>query len=588
MHSLTSAMRATKRDHGRMFANGIFRATALFVAAISVAACAGSPAVRAPIMAVDPSSATQAALRNILLSGKSASAIGSPSQANQVLAFYQSRNFQPAWTGNALEEDMAGEVRTVFARAHEQGLRDEDYKLSRDASRSAPGSEAAETARYDLALTDAVLQCASDASTDRVQPNAVYEDAELAVAQFDAVADSTQALANQAVAKFLAALPPTHPQYRRLAEALARYRRIAEQGGWPSVPAQNEIKLEGKDDRLNTLAKRLAFEDPILAAIVTPSAAELRDAVKRFQTRNGLDDNGRVTSETLAVLNVPASVRVGEIAANMERWRWMPRDFERRYIAVNVPDESLAFVRDGKVALSSRVIVGRKTSPTPITRSTIVAVVANPPWNIPGDIAARDLLPHLRQNSNYLASQNMVVVDAPADDPHGRKIDWKKIIPAEFPYAIRQLPGPTTALGALMLDSPNDFDVYLHDTPNKKFFESEQREISNGCVRVQQIFPLASLALTGDAADGMKRLTKATKSHETQRLKLDSPLPVYFLYWTALAGTDGQVGFRPDRYGRDATLIAALTKGDSSVPMGKRYTSPAPDAEPPGADEPSP
>jgi murein L,D-transpeptidase YcbB/YkuD len=140
-----------------------------------------------------------------------------------------------------------------------------------------------------------------------------------------------------------------------------------------------------------------------------------------------------------------------------------------------------------------------------------------------------------------------------------------------------------------MLDSPNDFDVYLHDTPNKKFFESEQREISNGCVRVQQIFPLASLALTGDAAEGMQRLTKVTKSHETQRLVLDSPLPVYFLYWTALAGSDGQIGFRPDIYGRDATLIAALTKGHSSGPMSDGQLGAKPvQASPSEADEPSP
>ena len=567
----------------------MFRALALSVAAISLAACVGSGAVQAPVVALDPSPTTQSVLRNILLSRKPAYASASSLQTNQVLAFYQSRNFQPAWSGDAQAGDMAGEVRAVLARAHEQGLSDDEYKSSRDGSGLAPGSEGAEAAGYDLALTDAVLRYARDVRTGRVQPSAIYEDAELPAARFDAVADLNQALANHGIAKFLAALPPTHPEYRRLAEALAHYRGIANEGGWPSVPGQSEIKLNGKDDRLNPLIKRLVFEDPILAAIGKPSMTELRDAVKRFQVRNGLDDNGRVTSETLGALNVPASIRVAQIAANMERWRWMPRTFEPRYIAVNVPDESLAFVHDGTVALRSRVIVGRKTSPTPITRSTIVAIVANPPWNIPGDIAARDLLPHLRQNPNYLASQNMVIVDAPADDPHGRKIDWRKIIPAEFPYAIRQLPGPATALGALMLDSPNDFDVYLHDTPNKKFFEFDQREISNGCVRVQQIFPLASLALTGDAAEGMDRLAKAAKSHETQRLVLDRPLPVYFLYWTAMANADGQVGFRPDRYGRDAILIAALTKGNSSIPLGESHMNAMPvQASPPGADDPSP
>jgi len=223
------------------------------------------------------------------------------------------------------------------------------------------------------------------------------------------------------------------------------------------------------------------------------------------------------------------------------------------------------YVRDGAVALKSRAIVGRKSSPTPITVSAITAVVVNPPWNIPGDIAARDLLPQLRRNPNYLATKNMVVMDGPPGDPHGRTIDWRKIIPAEFPYAIRQLPGPNTALGKLMLDSPNDFDVYLHDTPVKKRFESGEREISNGCVRVQEIFPLASLALSDDPAKNLDKLTQAVKSGHTQRQQLSSPLPVYFLYWTALADDNGTVEFRPDIYGRDAPLIAALTKPTRGV-----------------------
>jgi murein L,D-transpeptidase YcbB/YkuD len=169
----------------------------------------------------------------------------------------------------------------------------------------------------------------------------------------------------------------------------------------------------------------------------------------------------------------------------MERWRWLPSQFERRYIAVNVPGQSLEYVRDGEVVLSSKVVVGRKSSPTPITRSAIVAVVANPPWNIPGYIAARDLLPHLRQNANYLATKNMVVMDAPPDDPYGRTIDWQKIEPAKFPYAIKSASGPATALGALCSIHP----MILMSTcrhAQQETFDLKQREISNGCVRVQQ------------------------------------------------------------------------------------------------------
>ncbi len=556
MLPLTAYTCTPKRRRDRMLANGLFRASAVAFAALSAAACASTP-MHAPSVAVmieqEPAPTTQSILRSVLSAKKSGT------QPDQVLAFYQARNFAPAWSGGAEEEKTAAEIRVVLAKAHEQGLRDEDYKLTRD--RPPPGASAA---AYEITLTASVLRYAHDLRSGRAQPNSVYDDIELPAAGFDAVAALTKALSDHSTAKFLADLPPSHPEYRRLVKALARYRAIADEEGWPSVSGQNEVKIDGKDERVSVLIERLAVEDPMLAAIANPSTAEIRDAVKRFQARNGLNQDGRVGGGTLAALNVPADTRVEQIVANMERWRWMPRQFEHRYVAVNVPDQSLEFVRDGKAVLSSRVVVGRKTSPTPITRSAITAVVVNPPWNIPGDIAARDLLPQLKKNPNYLALKHMVVTDGLPNDPYGRKIDWRKVVPAEFPYAIRQLPGPATALGAVMLDSPNNFDVYLHDTPNKRLFDSNLREISNGCVRVQQIFALASLALTDDTAKGMSGLTKATKSRDTQRLTLDDPLPVYFLYWTALAGPDGELGFRPDRYGRDERLIAAL-KGEHSV-----------------------
>ena len=229
-----------------------------------------------------------------------------------------------------------------------------------------------------------------------------------------------------------------------------------------------------------------------------------------------------------------ASARVEQIAANMERWRWMPRTFERRYVRVNVPDQSVDFVRDGEVVLHSKVIIGRKNSATPILRTMITSVVANPPWDIPGDIANNQILPQLRNNPNYLAAHHMVMVDG----------------------QLQQL--PPSALGYLMLNSPNEFDVYLHDTLGRALFEKDNREISNGCVRVQQILPLASLVLADDKEAGMDRLKKAIASGRIQHLALDQPVPLYMVYWTAIAGEDGTVEFRTDHYNRDKPLIAAL------------------------------
>jgi murein L,D-transpeptidase YcbB/YkuD len=578
---------AAKRERSRKRLRAFVCAAGFTIAAITLEGCADfddffnddqlapPPSEFAPRPAPRPqtgrmpfnppvaASPTQLALREIVVARKAN--LKGAAGSDAVAAFYEARDFRPAWIGGDAQQAMIVQIRAVIARANEQGLRPDDYRLPRDAQ-PAPGRA---SAQYDAAVTDALLRYAHDVRAGRFRPSDVYEDAALAAPRYDAAAELTRALRANAFSRYLTDLPPSRPEYRRLAAALARYRAIADEDGWPMIPGQGGINMGGRDDRVRALTRRLQTEDPKLAAISAPSATELRDALKRFQSRNGLQDDGVVGSATLAALNIPADVRAGVIAANMERWRWLPPQFERRYVAVNVPDQSAAYVRDGRSVLASKVVIGRESSPTPIVRAEIVSVVVNPPWNIPGDIAARDLLPQLKRNPNYLAANHMVVTDGPPNDPYGRKIDWSKIKPAEFPYAIRQLPGPDTVLGAVMLDSPNDFDVYLHDTPNKKLFDLTTREISNGCVRVQQIFPFASLALTGNPDDGMEALNAAVKTRETQRIALPAPLPVYFLYFTASATGDGEVAFGPDRYGRDAPLMAAL-KGEPLVRVKKR------------------
>ena len=375
--------------------------------------------------------------------------------------FYAARDFQPVWSGSAEAASMADEVRAALRKADEQGLRPADYAATASRWNTAPaaGREAAE---YDLALTADLLRYAQDVRVGRKRPRDIYRDVDLPKSDFDAARALNEALQSHSLTKFLADLPPPHPEYRRLVVALAKYRAMAAKGG-------------------------------------------------------------------------EASARVEQIAANMERWRWMPRTFERRYVRVNVPDQTVDFVRDGKVVLSSKVIIGRKNSTTPILRTTINSVMANPYWDVPGDIANASILPKLRTNPNYLKEHHMVMV--------GRQI--------------RQL--APSALGYVMLDSPNDFDVYLHDTPGKALFEQDNRERSNGCVRVQQIFPLAALVLADEMDAGMDRLKKTIASGRTQNLALDQPMPLYMVYWTAIAGEDGAVEFRPDRYNRDKPLIAALT-----------------------------
>ncbi len=228
--------------------------------------------------------------------------------------------------------------------------------------------------------------------------------------------------------------------------------------------------------------------------------------------------------------------KIDQIVANMERWRWLDA-FEPAYIAVNIPEAQLTVHQDGQIVLASKIIVGKPKTPTPIFRALVIGVTANPVWNVPTSIAAKEILPKLRRDPGYLAKHHMIY------GPDG---------------GIQQLPGTDNALGTLKLEMPNKFDTYLHDTPTKNLFARDARYFSHGCMRVEQILPLASIVLTGDSTGAVDELRQAIATGATQHLAVEKKLPVYVLYWTAIANEDGDATFFPNIYGRDRRLIAAL------------------------------
>jgi murein L,D-transpeptidase YcbB/YkuD len=474
----------------------------------------------------------------------------------QVLRFYASRDFRPAWTGSAAAHARAEKVILTLKHADQQGLRTTDYSLSPERAAEQP-KIGHDVPSYDVAITTTLLRYANDVRVGRTDPKAVYEDALLPPQSFDAAAELEAALEKDRIEAFLADLPPRTPQYRALASALTRYRAVAAKGGWPSL---------SHDTPPQKLARRLALEDARLAKSEHPSAAEIKEALKRFQIRHGLPASGNLDSETVKALDVPASYRIAQIAANMERWRWLPRQMGDRYILVDVPNQSVDYIKDGKSILHSRAIIGEDgENRTPILLTLADAIVVNPPWDIPDDIAAKAILPHLRKDPNYLATRNMVLVDAPKDDPTGTQINWRKVKGDKLPYQIREQPGPHNVLGTLMLDMPNAFDVYLHGTSNEATFGLKDRERSHGCVRVEKIEKLGELALEGSVDDPKEALKQDIAGGETQRVPLTRPILVYMLYWTAYVGKDGAVEFRPDRYDRDRPLIARLKDSGSAT-----------------------
>jgi murein L,D-transpeptidase YcbB/YkuD len=241
----------------------------------------------------------------------------------------------------------------------------------------------------------------------------------------------------------------------------------------------------------------------------------------------------------------------------MERWRWLPSALEADRVMVNAADGQLELWLGGQLVLTSRVVVGKRTSPTPILRAEGAGITVNPPWTVPRSIAVKEILPKLKRNRAWLAQHDMVLLDGPPDDPQGLRINWRAISAGSFPYQIRQYPGPRNPLGRIKLELPNRFNVYLHDTPDKAAFERPARQLSHGCVRVEQILPLASYALSADLS-AMQRISQAIDSGKTSTIPLQRKLPVYFLYWTAVSNLGGETHYSPDVYGRDRRLIAAL------------------------------
>jgi murein L,D-transpeptidase YcbB/YkuD len=260
----------------------------------------------------------------------------------------------------------------------------------------------------------------------------------------------------------------------------------------------------------------------------------------------------------------PPDPRVRQVAVNLERWRWLPRRLESRYLAVNAADATLAVVEDGRVRLTSRVVVGDEIHPTPVVRSEMGAIVFNPPWTVPTSIVVDEFLPKLRANPRFLADNDIVILDR-REDPYGLAVDWTAVRAERFPFRLQQRPGGWNPLGRMRFATPNRFDVYLHDTPLPELFQRADRALSHGCVRVEQARELAALVLAGQAAGRPGALERAMSTGATSVVTVARPLPVYLLYWTALVDDEGRLQLRDDPYDRDPRVAAALARSPATV-----------------------
>lgn len=351
---------------------------------------------------------------------------------------------------------------------------------------------------------------------------------------------------------------PPHLSQPPLADALVTYRALSDDGGWPVIQSGPSLRRGDAGERVAMLRDRIGREHHLPPGSNGQDArvfdAHLEAAVREFQRRNGLEQDGIVGPMTLAALNVSASDRVAQIELNLARLRMLPAQLGDPYVAVNVAAQLLQVVQADDVPLTSRIVVGKPSTPTPALSSVITKVVFNPPWNVPVSIAANEVLPRLRQEPQHLLNENMIIVDRP-EDPHGLAIDWSIVSLSQFATRLRQLPGPDNALGRIKFEFPNRYSVYLHDTPAKRLFERERRTFSHGCMRMEHPRDLAVFLLR-DQGWGMAEIEAVIAQGQTREVPLQHAIPVWVLYLTAFVEDGGVLHFREDVYGWDARDLA--------------------------------
>ncbi len=488
--------------------------------------------------------------------------------------FYEAREYTLAWEDRRNRQELLEAIREVA----DDGLNPGDYHYETLAALALKDlNDSAEELQtdLDLVLSDAFLLLASHLHHGKVNPTTIHAEWTANRQQREMQPILAEALASSTVYTTLQDLKPRSAAYHQLVQRRKELNELIS-ADWPAIASGPSIRPGDTDSRIPDIRRRLELlgdlsGDPLEDANREQYDDALATAIPLFQARHGLEPDGIVGRNTLAALNLLPLERIYRLDANLERWRWLPESLGETYVVVNIAGFELVLVENGEQVHRQRVIVGRPYRQTPVFSDRIRYLVFNPTWTVPRKLMIEDQLPIIRSDPEYLDRLGFKVFmgwGANQSEVDPAEIDWTELSKNNFPYQLVQQPGPQNALGQVKFMFPNQYDIYLHDTPAQSLFSRLDRTLSSGCIRLERPFELAEQLLANTNGWNMNRIEQTLATAEPATVVLAQPVPVYLQYWTTWIDQAGILQFRNDVYDRDHRLLQALradSEGEASL-----------------------
>jgi murein L,D-transpeptidase YcbB/YkuD len=477
-----------------------------------------------------------------------------PFQSEMLKELYRTSAFKSIWQSKKNRTNILKQ----FLNSKDEGLNPENYNANQLLKLEKKYDELNDTekAKYDILLTYSLQKYISHFTKGQINPNNLYNNCDLTINSIDINENLALMVKSDSLAYKMEQLKPNHIVYKSLKNAL-RIINTFPNDDFRTIELAGKIVLNDSSPSIVDIKKRLLYWKDLkpqnnLSDIYD---SETNEAMKKFQMRHGLAADGVIGKGTIEALNFSKQKRKQQIIANLERWRWFPKEMGDEYLIVNIPDYKLILVKGNDTMRTHKVIVGKDKRPTPVLSSRLSNVILNPTWTVPPTILKEDMIPSIARNRNYLAKNNIKVFDSNGNEVSAN--NWNLSNAKSYRYV--QTPGTFNSLGMVKFSFPNRFSVYLHDTNHRDFFEKQKRSLSSGCVRVQNPLELAEYLLGNKTDWNIEKITEILQSKNTKNVTIKNEVGVHILYWTAWSEKNTLI-FRDDIYNLDAELYQKLSR----------------------------